>query len=92
MGGETTQRRLNRSIRIYQRSGLPPLLALLAKLTLLKSIQPLLALLPTPHDPQPVAGLTQTQADQPLTEQAIGIGWSGYVSDGVALVTEIGAV
>ncbi|MCG7988058.1 MAG: (Fe-S)-binding protein [Candidatus Thiodiazotropha weberae] len=68
MGGETTRRRLNHSIRIYQRSGLPRLFALLAKLPFLKSIQPLLVLLPTPHDPQPIAGFAQTRVDPPLRE------------------------
>ncbi|WP_083219702.1 heterodisulfide reductase-related iron-sulfur binding cluster [Candidatus Thiodiazotropha endoloripes] len=96
MGGETTRRRLNRSIRIYQRSGLPRLLVLLAKLPLLKSIQPLLVLLPTPHNPQPVAGFTQTQVDQPLREVTLFTGCIANLFDThthnatIALLSRIG--
>ncbi|MBW9271656.1 MAG: (Fe-S)-binding protein [Candidatus Thiodiazotropha sp. (ex. Lucinisca nassula)] len=74
MGGEKTRQRLNRSIRIYQRSGLSRLLALLAKMPLLKGIQPLLALLPSPHEPQSVADFTQAQPDQPLGEVSLFTG------------------
>ncbi|MBV2091426.1 MAG: (Fe-S)-binding protein [Candidatus Thiodiazotropha sp. (ex Ctena orbiculata)] len=74
MGGEKTRQRLNRSIRIYQRSGFSRLLALLGKLSLLKGIQPLLALLPSPYEPQPVADFTQAQPDQPLGEVSLFTG------------------
>ncbi|MBW9259597.1 MAG: (Fe-S)-binding protein [Candidatus Thiodiazotropha sp. (ex. Lucinisca nassula)] len=78
MGGEKTRQRLNRSIRIYQRSGLSRLLALLAKMPLLKGIQPLLALLPSPHEPQSVADFTQAQPDQPLGEVSL---FTGYIAN-----------